>query len=130
MRRGVLLALVTALAATVAAAAEESSRTPRPVVVPAKAGTQCVADPALMRRDHMVMLKHQRDETVHGGIRGAKASLKDCVDCHASPASGSGSVAAAPGDFCVSCHRYAAVSIDCFECHAGKPRAVAAKGPS
>ena len=126
MRRGVLLALVTALAATVAAAAEDGSRTPRPVVVPAKAGTQCVADPALMRRDHMTMLKHQRDETVHGGIRGAKHSLKDCVDCHASAVSGS--VAAAPGDFCVACHRYAAVTIDCFECHTGKPRAVALQG--
>jgi hypothetical protein len=29
-------------------------------------------------------------------------------------------VAAAPGDFCVSCHTYAAVRIDCFECHASK----------
>ncbi len=95
-----------------------------PAVPPAKPGTHCVADPALMRRDHMVFLKHQRDVTVHQGILG-KYSLTDCVDCHASSATGS--VAAARGDFCVSCHRYAAVSIDCFECHATKPGAVVAR---
>ena len=32
-----------------------------------------------------------------------------------------GSVAAAPTNFCVSCHSYAAVKLDCFECHASKP---------
>ena len=125
MRRAIVLALVAALAGAPALAAEEHGRSLGPAIAPAKAGTQCVADPALMRRSHMDMLKHQRDETVHGGIRGAKASLKDCIDCHASPASGS--VAAAPGDFCVSCHRYAAVTIDCFDCHTGKSRTVAAK---
>lgn len=118
--RGLVAAVIAALAATLAAAADL-----RPAVVPAKPGTHCVADPALMRRDHMVFLRHQRDDTVHGGIRGAKFSLEGCIACHASPATGS--VAAAPGDFCVSCHRYAAVSIDCFECHSGRPRAVAAK---
>ena len=112
---------IAALTATWAAAADL-----RPAVVPARPGTHCVADPALMRRDHMEFLKHQRDETVHAGVRGARFSLKDCVDCHASPATGS--VAAAPGDFCVACHRYAAVSIDCFECHSTRPRAVVAKG--
>ena len=38
-------------------------------------------------------------------------------------------VAAAPGDFCLSCHSYAAVKIDCFECHSGKPAAKVAKLP-
>ena len=42
------------------------------------------APPEVMRRTHMEMLKHQRDETVHGGVRGARASLVGCVDCHAS----------------------------------------------
>ena len=31
-------------------------------------------------------------------------------------------MAQAKTDFCVSCHSYAAVKIDCFECHASKPR--------
>jgi hypothetical protein len=90
------------------------------------AGTQCVEDPVQMRRHHMELLKHQRDATVHGGIRGAKHSLKDCVACHAT--SPSRSVAAAPGDFCVACHQYAAVKIDCFECHTGKPATAVARG--
>ncbi len=64
------------------------------------------------------MLKHQRDETVHGGIRGAKASLKACVECHAGKETGS--VAASKQDFCESCHAYAAVKLDCFECHASR----------
>jgi hypothetical protein len=97
-----------------------------PAVPKAKPGTQCVEDPADMRRHHMDYLKHQRDATVHGGIRGAKHSLKDCVACHATTASGS--VAAAPGDFCVACHQYAAVKIDCFECHTGKPATAVARG--
>ena len=126
------VAVVVALSAwgTVAAApatAPATGRTPLPVVEPAKAGTQCVEVPATMRRSHMDFLKHQRDDTVHKGIRGAKHSLKGCVDCHASRQTGS--VAAAPGDFCVSCHSYTAVKIDCFECHTGKAQA-AAKGPT
>jgi hypothetical protein len=98
-----------------------------PHIEPATKGEHCVEDTPVMRRQHMEFLKHQRDETVHGGIRGAKYSLKDCVACHASAKTGS--VATAEGDFCVSCHRYAAVRIDCFECHTGKPAAVAARAP-
>lgn len=121
MRRlGVLIALLAALAATAADL--------RPAVAPARAGTRCVEDPALMRRAHMGMLQHQRDDTVRGGVRGAKHSLKDCVDCHAGAASSS--VAAQAGDFCVACHRYAAVTIDCFECHSARPRAAVAKAGS
>jgi len=83
---------------------------------------KCVADPAFMRRNHMDLLKHQRNETVHLGVRDARASLKGCIACHASTRTGS--VAAEQTDFCVSCHRYAAVQIDCFECHASKPQAL------
>ena len=42
-----------------------------------------------MRRNHMELLKHQRDDTVRSGIRGAKYSLKDCVGCHAGAKTGS-----------------------------------------
>ena len=101
-------------------------RTPRPVVEPAVTGTQCVAPPEVMRRSHMDFLKHQRDDTVHGGIRGAKYSLKACIDCHAGRQTGS--VAKAESNFCVSCHSYAAVEIDCFECHASKPATALAQG--
>ncbi|MCB2020878.1 MAG: hypothetical protein KDG44_08740 [Burkholderiaceae bacterium] len=108
-----------ALTASAQTGSSGDSRVPLPTIESARAGTTCIADPATMRRDHPGMLKHQRDETVHGGIRGATASLKGCIDCHASTKTGS--VAAAPGDFCQSCHSYAAVKIDCFECHSAKP---------
>ena len=123
-----LIGLLAALSAGGTLAAEPAGRTPKPVVETATAGTQCVAPPEVMRRSHMDFLKHQRDDTVHGGIRGARYSLKGCIDCHASPKTGS--VAKAETNFCVSCHSYAAVKIDCFGCHASKPaEAVAQKEP-
>jgi hypothetical protein len=96
----------------------------QPLVGKAQGG-QCVDDPAFMRRNHMTLLKHQRDDTMHGGVRTGKYSLKACVACHASQTSQS--VAAEKGDFCQSCHTFAAVKIDCFECHASKPPAKGAQ---
>jgi hypothetical protein len=96
-------------------------RTLQPTIEPAKPGTQCVATPEVMRRQHPQMLRHQRDLTVHRGVRQGRDSLQGCVSCHASAATGS--VAQAKTDFCSSCHAYAAVSIDCFECHASRPGA-------
>jgi hypothetical protein len=121
MRRPLMVALsfVMLIAAGAAVAGEPAGRTPRPAIEPARAGTQCVAAPELMRRDHPRLLKHQRDETVHVGVRDARASLRGCIGCHASQATGS--VAQAQTDFCSSCHGYAAVQIDCFECHSSKP---------
>ena len=81
-------------------------------------GGQCVEDTQWMRKNHMNVLKHQRDDTVRGGIRGAKYSLKDCIDCHANQKTAS--VAKDETSFCVSCHSYAAIKIDCFECHSSK----------
>lgn len=95
-----------------------SSRVPQPVIETARGG-QCVEDPAFMRRNHMKLLKHQRDDTLRGGVRTEKYSLKACVECHASQTSGSVNVAST--NFCQSCHDYAAVKIDCFECHTNKP---------
>lgn len=86
-------------------------------------GDKCVNDTAYMRRNHMNLLKHQRDETVHKGIRTVRYSLKNCIECHANPETNS--VASSKEDFCVSCHSYAAVKLDCFECHSSKPKATA-----
>jgi len=80
-----------------------------------------VDDPANMRRNHMTMLKHQRGDTLRGGIRTGKYSLKECITCHASQTTGS--VSGSSANFCQSCHDYSAVKIDCFECHANKPGA-------
>ncbi len=78
-----------------------------------------------MRRTHMDMLKHQRDRTVHQGIRGEKVRLNGCIDCHAGSGTGAaaGSVTGKPQAFCEGCHQYAAVKLDCFECHQPKPSA-------
>ena len=81
-------------------------------------GGQCVKDTQWMRKNHMHMLRHQRDETVRKGIRVEQDALKNCVECHASTQDDS--VVGREDSFCVGCHRYAAVKIDCFECHASK----------
>lgn len=89
---------------------------------PAKAekGEQCVEPVDDMRRYHMNYLKHQRDETLREGIRGNKYSLNECIDCHAakSPDVAGGNVRSIK-PFCTECHQFAAVKIDCFECHTG-----------
>ena len=82
-------------------------------------GGQCVEDTQWMRKNHMHLLKHQRDLTMHEGIRTKKYSLKECVQCHASKTTGS--VLGEKG-FCQSCHAYASVKIDCFSCHEPKPK--------
>jgi predicted CXXCH cytochrome family protein len=116
-----LLALFLLLLGLAAQSAEpgKGSRVPQPVIEAARGG-QCVEEPAFMRRNHMELLKHQRDDTMRGGIRGAKYSLKTCIECHASQTTNS--VTATQTNFCVSCHSYSAVKIDCFECHATQPQ--------
>ena len=118
MRAGLFLVFALVLPAVLA---QDAGRTPKPVVERAAQGSQCVADPAFMRRNHMDLLKHQRDDTVRAGDRKGQFSLKACIQCHASKETQS--VAARETNFCVSCHSYAAVKIDCFECHAAKPPA-------
>lgn len=78
---------------------------------------QCIAPVAEMRVNHMEMLKHTRDRTLRQGIRGEKASLNECINCHASKVTGS--VLGKDG-FCQECHSYAAVKLDCWDCHQPK----------
>lgn len=80
-------------------------------------GGQCVKDPQWMRKNHMHLLKHQRDEALRKGIRDPQISLKNCIECHASTRDDS--VIAREDSFCVGCHKYEAVKLDCFECHSG-----------
>ncbi|MEW6647870.1 MAG: hypothetical protein AB1450_11780 [Pseudomonadota bacterium] len=116
---------VLALTLSAPALAGEGGRTPLPSI-PAAKGDQCVEDTAVMRRDHMKFLKHHRDATMHQGIRTEKYSLKACLECHA-PAEGTTASAGKTeeGHFCVNCHVYAGVTLDCFECHATKPETTA-----
>lgn len=123
MLRSILSITFVALAMTLGAgnleAAEgENSLGPNP----AKAfkGDKCVEPVDDMRRYHMNYLKHQRDETVIDGVRGNKYSLNQCIDCHAtkSPSVAGGNIRTIE-PFCAECHAFAAVKIDCFECHTG-----------
>ena len=115
-------ALLALLAVFVAGMGLAAGRTAKPVVVIERPG-QCVEATEVMRRDHMKLLAHQRDRTVREGIRTRQHSLSGCVECHASRKTGS--VLGERG-FCQSCHVYAGVRLDCFECHAAKPAAQAA----
>jgi hypothetical protein len=91
-------------------------------VIPTGQGDNCVDDTQFMRRNHMTMLRHQRDETMRQGIRGKQYSLKECVACHAVMGPDAMPVTvSSPKHFCRSCHDYAAVNIDCFQCHASRP---------
>lgn len=115
--RHLLLAVLLGAAAAVAFAFD-GGRTPKPTVAIEKQ-EGCVASPAEMRRNHMDLLSHQRDRTLREGVRGAPVSLNRCISCHAS--SKNGSVIGTGENFCQSCHSFAAVKLDCFECHQATP---------
>lgn len=90
--------------------------------IPRGKGEACVEDIDFMRRNHMSLLMHQRDDTLRKGIRSKQHSLKECLDCHAVAGADSIPVTFAdPKHFCRSCHDYAAVKVDCFQCHASRP---------
>ena len=100
---------------------EVTSGVPMPEI-PMGQGENCVEDTDFMRRNHMNLLKHQRDETVLNGIRSEQYSLKECINCHVVMGADAKPLTVSnPGHFCRSCHDYAAVSIDCFQCHASRP---------
>jgi ribosomal protein L44E len=80
----------------------------------------CVEPTADMRRNHMKYILHQRDETMHRGIRTKQYSLVECINCHVSDTPDAARVSSEE-HFCNSCHTYAAVNIDCFQCHADRP---------
>lgn len=83
---------------------------------------ECVQPEAEMRRNHMKYILHQRDETMHQGVRTRQYSLEECINCHAAKdESGNYIPVEDTRHFCASCHTYASVSIDCFQCHNDVP---------
>ncbi len=83
-------------------------------------GDKCVAPTDEMRKFHMQKILHQRDDTMHKGIRTKTFALKECINCHVPENS---SVRFGDSEhFCSSCHNYAADTIDCFQCHADRPQ--------
>ena len=127
MSRRNILAVAAAVVLGLLGVAVAASGVAQPEV-PKGQGERCVEDTDFMRRNHMDLLKHQRDETMLLGIRTEQHSLKECISCHAVEGADAMPVTVASSDhFCRSCHDYAAVKIDCFQCHASRP-AAAAKG--
>jgi len=80
----------------------------------------CVEPTDEMRANHMEYILDQRDATMHEGIRTRQYSLTECINCHVSDAPDAPRVDSEK-HFCNSCHTYASVSIDCFQCHADRP---------
>jgi len=125
---GLLLSALLILPLAVSADEEETEILPfSDLTIPeperhVSATEECVAPVDEMRRNHMKYILHQRDETVHKGIRTRRHSLEECVNCHAAKDNqGEFIPVNAPDQFCYSCHTYASVNIDCFQCHATKP---------
>jgi hypothetical protein len=113
--RALIGILVIALAGlAVASHAADQQNNTKGVPFPAIAmgqGETCVEDTDFMRRN-----------TVINGVRTEQHSLKECINCHV--VNGPDSVpvtVSSPQHFCRSCHDYAAVSVDCFQCHASRP---------
>ena len=94
------------------------------IIPEATKGKTCVEPIPEMRKNHMEYLLHKRDLTMHEGQRTKKHSLKECISCHVKKDKVVEYISInKEGQFCQSCHSYAAVSIDCFGCHATKPDA-------
>jgi hypothetical protein len=82
----------------------------------------CVEPIDIIRRNHGDFLKHHRDDTMHRGVRTTQHSLIQCINCHVTTdENGNYPSIKDEKHFCRSCHDYAAVTIDCFQCHASKP---------
>lgn len=83
---------------------------------------ECVEPEDEMRRNHMEYILHQRDETVHEGVRTRQYALEECINCHASKDDSGEYIRVEDSrHFCATCHTYAAVKIDCFQCHSDVP---------
>lgn len=82
----------------------------------------CVRPTPEMRRRHFELIKHQRNITVHQGIRKTRDSIAGCIACHANrDVHGNYVPVNAKDQFCAGCHQYAGVTLDCFSCHSTTP---------
>ena len=119
----IILSVISSAGIAVAADVNTSSFGQVAIPSPTKPAdaADCVEPVEVMRRDHMKFLLHQRDTTVLDGDRGKKYSLVGCIDCH-NPTKANEEIVRYedPQHFCASCHNYASVKIDCFECHADR----------
>ncbi|MDH5797742.1 MAG: hypothetical protein OEZ19_04185 [Paracoccaceae bacterium] len=119
MTRLLLIIPVLLGLATTAQAQERSPLLPQ---VPTATGEPHPEGPEFWRKNHMELLKHDRDLTMRQGDREVDASLAKCFDCHAAK-DDDGKIVSYESEkhFCRVCHDFAAVKVDCFMCHRSTP---------
>ena len=109
------------VAALILAATGVNADVSKPEIVTGEG--KCVEPVDDMRKNHMEYILHQRDDTMYQGIRTSRHSFKQCVSCHAVKDDNGEFVTIDDSrHFCVTCHEYASVKIDCFQCHTDTPR--------
>ena len=114
-----LLALPGLLAAPLAAGEHGDGLIP---AIPKAVGAPHEEGNEFWRRNHMDLLRHDRDLTLRMGDRTIDASIKTCVTCHAVEGPDAEPIGAVDnGGFCSVCHKFASVKIDCFTCHKATP---------
>jgi hypothetical protein len=125
------LALLASFNTVHADEVEQSELGPK-ITISESSGDECVLPEDQMRREHPDLLKHDRIQTLREGVRAQAdstgtlksldGSLKQCVNCHATKDENNKYVRIDNDEhFCASCHKYAAVTIDCFQCHRDIP---------
>lgn len=122
--RPILVLIGFMLLSTSALVGTAQAETPFPTIhEPSDESKKCIHPEDEMRRNHMNYILHERDETMHEGVRNEPGSLAACIDCHVEP-DDKGDIAGVDSNdhFCNGCHEYASVQIDCFQCHADRPQ--------
>ena len=90
--------------------------------IPKPNSENCVRETEFMKKNHMELLFEQRDLVVLKGIRSKTDNFNRCLSCHAIKNSSGSSISYNnPKHFCRNCHDFAAVKIDCFDCHSSVP---------
>ncbi len=124
LRRLIYVLIGFTLLSTSAIVGTAQAETPFPTVhEPSDESLKCIQPEDEMRRNHMNYILHERDETMHEGVRNEPGSLAACINCHVEP-DDKGEIAGIESEehFCNACHQYASVQIDCFQCHADRPQ--------
>lgn len=117
-----LFLIVGVLSALVVPAAADEARSGYGPAIPEASGDPHPEGNAYMRRWHMTMMRHDRDITMYEGERGLNASLGACFECHTvRDEAGTPVTVSDERHFCRVCHDYAAVKVDCFDCHRSTP---------
>lgn len=121
IRLAAFLALLVALAFPVSAE-ERASLLPE---IPKGTGDPHPEGNEFWRKNHMDLMKHDRDVVMYDGVRVVSGSLKECFDCHTVKDAEAHVVTYQDEQhFCRTCHDYAAVKVDCFMCHRSTPDGV------